>query len=332
MEQQFFGVSLEKLLTSGGQTLYMVALALIIGTVIGIVLALILVLCKKGGLAENLILYNIVSIYINIVRSIPFVILLVVPKFAVITGASSGIGAEFARQLSARGYNLMLVARRADRLETLSDHLTTVCEIMTADLSKKSECLRLAKALEERRVDLFINNAGFGDCGPFLQTELDKDLDMLSVNIRAVHILTKKIGQKLYKQGFGALLNVGSCAGLMPAGPYMATYYATKAYVVSLTSALAQELKEAHSPVYAGCLCPGPVDTEFNAVANVEFALRGITPEYCVRCALDGIARRKTVIVPSRLVAAGMTLGRFLPRPVYIKIAAHQQKKKLYQK
>ena len=181
-------------------------------------------------------------------------------------------------------------------------------------------------------MDLFINNAGFGDCGPFLQTELDKDLDMLSVNIRAVHILTKKIGQKLYKQGFGALLNVGSCAGLMPAGPYMATYYATKAYVVSLTSALAQELKEAHSPVYVGCLCPGPVDTEFNAVANVEFALRGITPEYCVRCALDGIARRKTVIVPSRLVAAGMTLGRFLPRPVYIKIAAHQQKKKLYQK
>lgn len=89
------------------------------------------------------------------------------PKFAVITGASSGIGAEFARQLSARGYNLMLVARRADRLEALSDHLTTVCEIMTADLSKKSECLRLAKALEDRRVDLFINNAGFGDCGPF---------------------------------------------------------------------------------------------------------------------------------------------------------------------
>ena len=240
--------------------------------------------------------------------------------------------AEFARQLSARGYNLLLVARRADRLEKLSDQLTTVCEIFTADLSKKSECLRLVKALEGRRVDLFINNAGFGDCGPFLQTELDKDLDMLSVNIRALHILTKKIGQQLYKQGFGALLNVGSCAGLMPAGPYMATYYATKAYVVSLTSALAQELREARSPVYVGCLCPGPVNTEFNAVANVEFALRGITPEYCVRCALDGMARRKTVIVPNPVVAAGMTLGRFLPRPVYIKIAAHQQRKKLYKR
>ena len=181
-------------------------------------------------------------------------------------------------------------------------------------------------------MDLFINNAGFGDCGPFLQTELDKDLDMLSVNIRALRILTKKIGQQLYKQGFGALLNVGSCAGLMPAGPYMATYYATKAYVVSLTSALAQELREARSPVYVGCLCPGPVNTEFNAVANVEFALRGITPEYCVRCALDGMARRKTVIVPNPVVAVGMTLGRFLPRPVYIKIAAHQQRKKLYKR
>ena len=92
------------------------------------------------------------------------------PKFAVITGASSGIGAEFARQLSARGYNLLLVARRADRLEKLSDQLTTVCEIFTADLSKKSECLRLVKALEGRRVDLFINNAGFGVCGSLLQS------------------------------------------------------------------------------------------------------------------------------------------------------------------
>ena len=113
------------------------------------------------------------------------------PKFAVITGASSGIGAEFARQLSARGYNLLLVARRADRLEKLSDQLTTVCEIMTAALSKTTERRRPANARDDRRVELFINNAGVGDCGPSLQTDLDKDLDMLAVNIRAVHILTK---------------------------------------------------------------------------------------------------------------------------------------------
>ena len=253
-------------------------------------------------------------------------------KYVVITGASSGIGMEFARKFARKGYPLVLIARREERLRSLAGELRTDCEIIVADLSREEECYRVFYELKEKPVAFLINNAGFGDCGPFLQTELDKDLDMLSVNIRALHILTKKIGQQLYKQGFGALLNVGSCAGLMPAGPYMATYYATKAYVVSLTSALAQELREARSPVYVGCLCPGPVNTEFNAVANVEFALRGITPEYCVRCALDGMARRKTVIVPNPVVAAGMTLGRFLPRPVYIKIAAHQQRKKLYKK
>ena len=253
-----------------------------------------------------------------------------------ITGASSGIGREFARRYARLGFRLILTARRRDRLETLAAELRakhgTLCRIVPADLAQDAQVTALCEALADERIDLFINNAGFGDCGPFLQTDLDKDLDMLAVNIRAVHILTKKIGQKLYKQGFGALLNVGSCAGLMPAGPYMATYYATKAYVVSLTSALAQELREARSPVYVGCLCPGPVNTEFNAVANVEFALRGITPEYCVRCALDGMARRKTVIVPNPVVAAGMTLGRFLPRSVYIKIAAHQQRKKLHKR
>ena len=236
------------------------------------------------------------------------------PKFAVVTGASSGIGAEFARQLSARGYNLMLVARRADRLQALSNSLTTECEIFTADLARKSECLRLADALADRRIDLFINNAGFGDCGPFLQTDLEKELQMIETNVRALHILTKRIVQQMEEQGSGALLNVGSCAGLMPAGPYMAAYYATKAYVVSLTSAVAEELREMHSPVYVGCLCPGPVNTEFNAVANVQFALKGITPEFCVRCALHGIHRRKTIIVPGPLVAAGMTLGRYQDR------------------
>ena len=110
----------------------------------------------------------------------------------------------------------------------------------------------------------------------------------------------------------------------------MATYYAPKAYVVSLTSAVAEELRRKNSAVYVGCLCPGPVNTEFNSVANVKFALRGITPEFCVRCALQEIRKRKTIIVPGRAVALGMTVGRFLPRPLYIKIAALQQKKKLY--
>ena len=251
------------------------------------------------------------------------------PKFAVVTGASSGIGAEFARQLSARGYNLLLVARRADRLEKLSDQLTTVCEIFTADLSKKSECLRLVKALEGRRVDLFINNAGFGACGAFSETDAGKELSMLRVNVLAMHRLFKFTLRKMEAQGFGTILNVASSAGLLPGGPYMAGYYASKAYVVSLTRGVAEELREQHSPVYVCALCPGPVDTEFNDRADVVFALKGITPELCVEEAMRGMLRRKTIIVPSTLMRLATTAQKLVPTPLLMPILAHQQKKKL---
>lgn len=249
-------------------------------------------------------------------------------RFAVITGASSGLGAEFARQLAAQGYALLLVARRTDRLRALAAALPAPCEVFPADLAQRSECERLLQALQGRRIDLFINNAGFGDCGDFLCTDLEKDLVMLDVNVRAVHILTKRVAQNMQRQGGGALLNVGSAAGLLPGGPYMAAYYATKAYVVSLTTALAEELRAQRSPVQVACLCPGPVDTEFNAVANVQFALPGISAAYCVRCALAGLRRGRTVIVPGPLVAAGTALSRLLPRRALLLLTARQQKRK----
>lgn len=249
-------------------------------------------------------------------------------KFAVITGASAGIGAEFARQLAEQGFALLLVARRAGRLRQLADQLATPCEIFVADLARPEECRRLLEALAGRRVDLFVNNAGFGLCGNFKQTPAERELEMVDLNVRAVQILTKAMVKKMRRQGGGAMLNVGSCAGLLPAGPYMATYYATKAYVVSLTQAVAAELCAEHSPVYLGCLCPGPVDTEFNEVANVRFALPGISAAFCVRCALEGIRRRKTVIVPGRAVAVGMVLGRFLPRKALIALTGRQQQRK----
>lgn len=251
------------------------------------------------------------------------------PQFAVITGASSGIGAEFARQLAARGYDLLLVARRADRMQALADTLPVRCEFFPADLTRREECNRLVQALQDRKVDLFINNAGFGECGAFLQTDLDRELQMMDLNVGAVHILTKKMVEKMERQGSGALLNVGSSAGLLPAGPWMATYYATKSYVVSLTSGVAAELKAAGSPVYLGCLCPGPVDTEFNAVAHVRFALPGLSARRCVTAALAGIRRRKTIIVPGRGMAAAMALSRLVPRRMLIPLVAHQQRRKL---
>lgn len=249
--------------------------------------------------------------------------------FAVITGASSGIGAEFARQLAAQGYDLLLVARRTQRLKDLAAALPTRCEVLSADLSRAEACLELLETLRDRRVDLFINNAGFGTCGDFAQEDLGKELQMVDLNVRAVQILTKGMVQKMEAQGGGALLNVGSSAGLLPAGPYMATYYATKAYVVSLTQAVAAELRARRSPVYLGCLCPGPVDTEFNAVAQVQFALPGISAQACVRSALAGIRRRKNVIVPGPMMAVGMALSRLVPRRPLIAMVAHQQKRKI---
>lgn len=249
-------------------------------------------------------------------------------RYAVVTGASSGIGAEFAKRLAKEGYGLVLTARRSGRLEKLKKRLKTECEIVTADLTKEIDCYKLYHAVEDKPVAIWVNNAGFGDCGKFRNGDLQKEMDMLSVNVKALHILTKLALRKMERQKYGSILNVASCAGLMPAGPYMATYYATKSYAASLTRAVAEELRSDKSPIYIGCLCPGPVDTEFNQVAEVEFALKGISASYCVRYALKKMKQKKTVIIPSLPVRLAMTFGRFLPEELYIRIAAHQQRKK----
>ncbi len=255
-------------------------------------------------------------------------------NYAVITGASAGIGECFARRLAKEGYPLVLVARREERLRALADEMkeryNVECIVKPCDVSKTEECLRLMKELEEVPIGIFINNAGFGDCGIFTEGNLDKQLDMIDVNIKALHTLMKLALQRFEEDKAGYLLNVASSAGIIPAGPYMATYYATKSYVVSLTQAVATELKQSGSDVYVGCLCPGPVDTEFNSVANVEFALKGISPEYCANYGINKMFAKKTVIIPTWYLKLALTFGKFLPRKLYVSIAAMQQKKKLY--
>lgn len=251
-------------------------------------------------------------------------------KYAVITGASAGLGVEFAKKLSAKGYKLVLVARREERLGKLAKHLKTECEVVAADLTKEEECYRVFEAVQGKEIAIFINNAGFGECGRFSETNLEKEMSMIQLNVKAVHLFTKLMLKKMEEQHFGYILNVASCAGLMPAGPYMATYYATKAYVTSLTRAIAEELRECGSPVYIGCLCPGPVDTEFNRVANVKFMMKGIRSDYCVRYALNQMVKRKVVIIPTLPMKLAMTFGRFLPESVYVRIAANQQERKRY--
>lgn len=251
-------------------------------------------------------------------------------KYAVITGASSGIGYEFAKCLAKKGYALILIARREKRLQNLAKHLNAECEVVCADLTSLQECERVYQILESKNIAIFINNAGFGDCGPFLEGDLDKELRMIELNVRTVHFFFKRILQKMQKVDYGYLLNVASIAGLMPAGPYMATYYASKAYVTSLTRAVAAELHEKNSNVYVGCLCPGPVDTEFNRVANVEFALKGINSTYCAKYALSQMWKRKTVIIPKLDVKFMASVGSRLPAGILIWMISFQQKKKIY--
>ncbi len=250
-----------------------------------------------------------------------------------ITGASSGIGREFARRYAAMGCRLILTARRADRLQPLAEELHaahgTDCRIETADLSRAEECSRLCEALADEHIDIFINNAGFGVCGSILETEEAREEEMIQVNVAAMARLFRAVVRKMHAQGGGTILNVASSAGLLPGGPYMAGYYATKAYVVSLTRGIAEELREQHSPVYVCALCPGPVDTECNDRADVVFALRGIRPEFCVEEAMRGMLRRKTIIVPSALMQAATAAQRLVPMPLLMPIVARQQKKKL---
>lgn len=247
---------------------------------------------------------------------------------ACVTGASSGIGREFAIRLSKMGYNLILVSRNTKELKKLAAQLDTKCMIISCDLSDEKACCRLAQRLRRYRLVILINNAGFGDIGKFHETRFKKDLDMINVNIKATHILTKALLPGFIRRDCGYILNVASCAGLMPGGPYMATYYATKAYITSLTNAVYQELHEAGSRVQISMLCPGPVDTNFNQAANVAFSLPGISPGYCADYALRQMFRGKTVIIPTLPIKAAVFAVRLVPRKIMLAMTARQQKKK----
>lgn len=251
-------------------------------------------------------------------------------NYAVITGASSGIGAEFAKRLSKEGYPLVLIARRKERLEELKNSLNTECVLITADLSDMNECRHVIEELEDKEIEVFINNAGFGYCGEILNIEDEKELNMIDLNVKAMHLLTKLVLRKMAEQDKGYILNVASSAGLLAAGPYMSTYYATKAYVTSFTRGIAEELRRMKSNIYVGCLCPGPVDTEFNKVANVEFALKGISAFDCANYAITKMFQRKITIVPAFKMKTLIVLSKFIPTALYVRIAAKQQRKKIY--
>lgn len=246
---------------------------------------------------------------------------------ALITGASSGIGADMARVLSEQGFDLILVARRKTRLNRLKKELKTNVEIISMDLSTTYHCMELYNQVKNEDIDILINNAGFGLFGRFSDTKLEKELDMIDLNVKTVHTLTKLFLNDFKKKDHGYILNVASSAAFMP-GSLMATYYATKAYVLHLTEAIHEELRHDGSHVVISCLCPGPVDTEFNKVAGVRFSLRELDSYKVAEYAIKKLFHRKTIIIPGFSIKLGVFMTRLAPRSLVTRITHQIQHRK----
>ena len=247
---------------------------------------------------------------------------------ALITGASSGIGKDMARILAQKNYELVLVARDVKKLEETKNELKeiTKVEIISTDLSNEENCKELYKKVQN--IDILINNAGFGDCGNFTKTSLEKDLNMIKTNIIAYHILTKLYLIDMKAKNQGKILNVASIAGFMP-GPLMATYYATKNYVVRLSEAIREELKKEKSNVQISILCPGPVETNFNKVANVKFNLREANSMNVAKYAIKKLEKGKFYIVPGIDIKIAKIGAKIIPSNIIAKFAYMAQKKKI---
>lgn len=245
---------------------------------------------------------------------------------ALVTGASSGIGREMAKILSDMGYDLILVARRKKKLEELKKQLTTKVTIINLDISSTYNCMKLYDKVKKEDIDIVINNAGFGLFGEFTETSLDKELDMIDTNIKAVHTLTKLFLKDFKEKDSGYILNVSSSAAFL-SGPLMSTYYATKGYVLKLTEAIYEELRREDSNVYIGALCPGPVDTEFNDVANVKFSIQSLNSHDVAEYAINQMFKRKLIIIPGWKMKF-IIFSRLLPRKLLLRIDYNIQKKK----
>lgn len=246
---------------------------------------------------------------------------------ALITGASSGMGRDMARILAKKGYDLILVARRKDRMLELKKELGTNITVIPLDLSVEENCFSLYNKVKTKKIDVLINNAGFGLFGEFCKTDLDTELKMIDLNIKAYHILTKLFLQEFVRRDNGYILNVCSSAGFM-AGPRLSTYYATKNYITKLTMAINEELRVAHSNVTISALCPGPVATEFNEVAHGTFAIREASSYEVAKYAINKLFKKKMIIVPTFLMKLTLFFNRLVPYRLSLYIAYKIQMRK----
>lgn len=248
---------------------------------------------------------------------------------ALVTGASSGIGKDMAIYLSQLGYDILAIGRDKSKLDELKNEIKTNLHIEVVDLSKQEDVILLHEKVKKEygEIDVLINCAGFGTFGKFTKTKLETELSMIETNISAVHILMKLFLQDMKEVDHGYILNVASVAGFMP-GPLMSTYYATKAYVVRLTQAVYTELKKEKSHVVVSCLCPGPVNTNFNHVANVHFNVSAKESKDVAKYGIDKMFKRKLIMIPGLEIKILRFLAKISPEKLVSSISYHVQVKK----
>lgn len=250
---------------------------------------------------------------------------------ALVTGASSGIGKEIAYYLASLGIDLIVVARNKENLEKIKKDVNVNVKIITMDLIIRDNVFKLYDMVKSDDIDILINNAGFGLFGTFDETDLNRELEMIDLNVTTYHILTKLFLIDFLKKDSGYILNVCSSAGFM-AGPRLSTYYATKNYITKLTLAINEELRQKKSNVSISALCPGPVNTNFNKVAHGEFAINEISPKYVAKLGIDKMFKKKMLIVPTFKMKLTLFFSRFAPLRLQLIIAYHIQGKKLGKK
>jgi len=242
-----------------------------------------------------------------------------------ITGASSGIGYSMAKYFSDLGYDLVLVARHIDNLKDKVDKFKTKVALVSMDLRDKDNCIELFNKYKD--IDILVNNAGFGLFGEFKDTYLDREIEMINLNIVAVHTLCKLYLNEMIKRDSGRILNVASISGFLP-GPLMSTYYATKNYVVRLSQAIKEELRRSNSNVVVSVLCPGPVKTNFDDVAGVNFSLKGDNSDYVAKYAVDKMFKGKFIIIPNIKIKLIRIGAKIVPDSLLARVVYKSQKRK----
>lgn len=246
---------------------------------------------------------------------------------ALITGGSSGIGFSFAKKLIQKNYEVILTARNEENLKRAVNELGKKASYIVADLSKCENCKNLYNQIKNEDIQILINSAGFGLHGKFLEDDLDQQLEMIDLNIKATQILTKLFLKDMVQKNTGYILNIASTAAFSP-GPLMASYFASKAYILRLTEAIYEEIKKEGKDVYIGCLCPGPVETSFNDKLGVKFSKAQNSDELATY-AIKKMFQKKLVIIPTTNHKLNAFLNKFVPLKILLNANYNVQIKKI---